>query len=404
MMVDDVKRQQRGWQVEEPIHRREVVLLDDPSKLKVDVHQVMNPLHPDVFNSLKDSIKDDGILVPILLDHNYAVIDGHNRVLIWRQLLENDISIGKVPALVYDAATKYDAYRIAVTTNSVRRDPSAAKPDLVRKQLLYLDHMYEADGDPPDNRRSWSDNRIGATIAIDPKTVKKIREEMEKAEEITTSARRVHIELRDGKRREVVKDLGKVRAASEKGVAARADAGKPTSGKKPKTDEPTVKVGKKDMTAKEVRAELKKLRDQKKAEADKRKAEAQDQEAMKKQFANSYADALAAVYAKHNITPEPSVGDLLDGQVEDTELYERYRNHVTKRQKEASDFVREVTGLYTRGIYEFTAEEAAHAALEVMSYKDPQEVVDEVDRVRQWVDELGDTLNEIMRPGVRAIK
>lgn len=371
----------------EPIHRREVVLLDSPDAVKTDVHQVMNPLHPDVYNSLKESVWAEGILVPLLLDNDYAVIDGHNRVNVWKDLQAEGVDIGRVPALVYDAATKYDAYRIAVTTNSVRRDPTEAKPELVRKQLMWLDHMYEAAGDPPDDRRSWSDKRIASTIGIHDQAVRKIRAEMEAKGEIAASTKRVEIQIRGTGRREVARDVAKTRAASKKASGAKDaldSAASRTDDDKTVEVPSKIKVGKKEFTSDEAAKEIERLRKKAKDLASETKGAKKAEENLQAQIDEriesaqlAFLEEVANIKARFGETEPP---ELLD--VEPEAWIQMAKEAESVRVNEAGGIIRDVyTGVAGR-MREYMPGEAAQAALRMT---ESGKVLETLEFVQMWI-------------------
>ncbi len=83
-----------------------------------------NPQHMTAKQSraLRDSIRRDGFLVPVLLrprGERYEVIAGNHRVAAAR-----DVGLTEIPAVVADLDDKA-AQRIAVNTNTVHGDPTA---------------------------------------------------------------------------------------------------------------------------------------------------------------------------------------------------------------------------------------------------------------------------------------
>lgn len=366
-----------------PIHSREVVLLESPEDVKADVHQVMNPLHPDVYNSLKESIWAEGILVPILLDKNWAVIDGHNRIQVWKDLLAIDVEIGKVPAVVYDGATKYDAYRIAVTTNSVRRDPSTLKPELVRKQLLWLDHMYEAEGDPPDDRRSFTDTRIASTIGIQKDAVRVIRAQMENSGEIATSTRRVGLQMRNGKRVEKITPIEAARSTAanmnekKQSEPSMVFPGTPSNETPPIPPPAKIKIGRKEYTPEEVKAEVKKLQDEK-SEMEKEKEGAEEKLQERIDLLDyQYTEAVAAVHAKYREEePPPSFPELSDEAWENA-----FANARSVRIEKLMRHMRDITG-FLSFMQSYFPDEAAEA---IMDMSGGDRVVEDLDFIVGWL-------------------
>jgi hypothetical protein len=168
----------------ELISQKRTVLLESPEDVILDVHQVMPSLSLDDYASLKQSIRIRGILEALYLDQDYAVVDGHNRVHIWRELLLDGIDIGVVPAHVI-SGDKYELHEIAVEKNVARRQLTPPqKRELARKELIFLAEKYEAQEYTGERTRSWDSNRLGRYLGMSHTLVREERRKLEDSEAI----------------------------------------------------------------------------------------------------------------------------------------------------------------------------------------------------------------------------
>ncbi len=83
--------------------------------------QVMPSLTMDEQSQLVESIKTNGILVPIIIDNDGAIIDGHNRYEIAVKLTEMGIDVGDIPVQVSDLTDDTTKRKLAYELNLQRR-------------------------------------------------------------------------------------------------------------------------------------------------------------------------------------------------------------------------------------------------------------------------------------------
>ena len=119
-------------------------------------YQPLPPLSPEEYAALRDSIETYGVLVPVDVDENGSILDGHHRSRICGEL-------GITPPVTVHAGLTEDQKRdYALRVDLTRRHlTSAQKRDLIRAEL---------DRDP-----SRSDREIGRLCGVDHKTVGAVR-------------------------------------------------------------------------------------------------------------------------------------------------------------------------------------------------------------------------------------
>lgn len=139
-------------------------------------YQVMPDLTQEEYEQLKESIRKNGVLVPIIMDKDGAVIDGHNRYDIAQELKAEGMEM-EIPVQISDLTDENKKRQLAYELNLQRRHLSMRdKKKSVEKMLVEFPEMS---------------NRQAAKLAkIDDKTVGKIRKELEddgKIEEVDVS-------------------------------------------------------------------------------------------------------------------------------------------------------------------------------------------------------------------------
>ena len=140
--------------------------------------QSMPPLSPEEYAALEASIREHGIQVPILLDENGVVIDGHHR-----QKIAQELGVHCPRRILFD---KSDAEKrtLALTLNLDRRHLNREQ----RRALI--GESLKAD---PELSNVQHAKRTGTS----DKTVATVREELESTSEIPRSATRISADGRE---------------------------------------------------------------------------------------------------------------------------------------------------------------------------------------------------------------
>jgi ParB-like chromosome segregation protein Spo0J len=124
-------------------------------------YQVMPEMAPEEFAALKADIDQRGIQVPIDVDEDGNILDGHHRHRAWQELLRNS----PPPTRVISGLSESEKRSFARKNNILRRHLSRDQVrDLIAQQLK----------ETPD----WAARRIGRELGVDHKTVSAERDRL----------------------------------------------------------------------------------------------------------------------------------------------------------------------------------------------------------------------------------
>jgi len=130
-------------------------------------YQLLPDLPVAEFEALKADIAERGVVVPIDIDEDGEILDGHTRFRAWRELNKNE----PPPTIVHAGLEETDKRAFARKNNILRRH-------LTREQIrtLVAAQLKETP--------IWADNRIAKEIGVDGKTVENVRGELLSTSEI----------------------------------------------------------------------------------------------------------------------------------------------------------------------------------------------------------------------------
>lgn len=134
--------------------------------------QALPPLAPDEYRALEESIESHGIQVPVVVDENGVVIDGHHR-----QKIANHLGL-ECPTIIKSGYTDAEKRTLALSLNIDRRQLSREQ-----KRALIAESIK---ADP-----QLSDREHGRRTGADHKTASVIREGLEANGEIPHCEERV---------------------------------------------------------------------------------------------------------------------------------------------------------------------------------------------------------------------
>lgn len=154
----------------------DAIAIRDTSK-----YQLMPDMSPAEFEALKADIAQRGVVVPIDVDEQGQILDGHHRHRAWVELHKNE----PPPIIVREGLSEQEKRAFARKNNILRRH-------LTREQVRRL--IAEQLKDSPE----WADNRIAEELGVDGKTVGSVRDDLEATSEIPKLDRLVG---KDGKTR-----------------------------------------------------------------------------------------------------------------------------------------------------------------------------------------------------------
>lgn len=98
-------------------------------------YQVMPDLTPIEYEALKADIAERGVLVPVEVDENGAILDGHHRVRAWQELRSEGVNLAKYPQTVRRGLTEEQKRNHARSLNVLRRHLSREQRDDVMRAM-----------------------------------------------------------------------------------------------------------------------------------------------------------------------------------------------------------------------------------------------------------------------------
>lgn len=122
------------------------------------IHQVMRPMSPDEFHSLKESIRQYGVLVDVVVDSDGNILDGHHRRQAYLELRAEGVDLDPLPIKVQEnLETGQERRDFAREINSSRRAVTLEeRRELVASQLR----------ETPERSDAWVADMLGVGDAI----------------------------------------------------------------------------------------------------------------------------------------------------------------------------------------------------------------------------------------------
>lgn len=117
---------------------------------------MLPPLNPAEFDRLKESIQQHGLLVPVELDDEGNVLDGHHRLMAVEALQQAGVQV-KTPPPSIRKVSEEDKLDLIISLNADRRQLSPEQ----RQELAAKLH-----------ERGWSYRRIAKRLGFDEKTIR----------------------------------------------------------------------------------------------------------------------------------------------------------------------------------------------------------------------------------------
>lgn len=115
-------------------------------------YQRFNNLTDAEFQALKESIRTQGVLVPVELDERGDILDGHHRVRAWNELKAEGVPLADYPRIIRPNMNEDAKEGHVRTLNTLRRhlskDEYAAKYAELRSQGMSLRQIAEATNTP----------------------------------------------------------------------------------------------------------------------------------------------------------------------------------------------------------------------------------------------------------------
>jgi hypothetical protein len=146
----------------------------------MDSYQVLRPLTPAEYSSLKDSIREYGVIDPIITDERGEIINGHHRQRIYYELLSEGITLPTLTKTAKHGLTEEQKIQLAYELNATGRQLSAEEVVEVRGRAGRRKAVEISLKQSPHMADNWHAQQTG----VSDKTIRGIREQMETASEI----------------------------------------------------------------------------------------------------------------------------------------------------------------------------------------------------------------------------
>ncbi len=130
-----------------------------------DRYQLLPPLSDEAYAALRESIAEHGVLVPVEVDEEGNVLDGHHRRRAWEELRAEGVRLPDYPRVVRAGLTETEKRQLVRALNLARRHLSQRE-----RRALVADAIRD---DP-----QASDRRIAVALGVDHKTVAAVRSEL----------------------------------------------------------------------------------------------------------------------------------------------------------------------------------------------------------------------------------
>lgn len=143
-------------------------------------YQVLRPLTPSEYDSLKSSIRESGVTVPVVLDESGNIIDGHHRQRIFDELTAEGVTLPPLPKTIKIGMTEEQKISLAYELNLNRRHYSPEEITELRSRSGKRKSVEESLKQSPQMADRWHAQQTG----ISDKTIGTVRKEMESGAEI----------------------------------------------------------------------------------------------------------------------------------------------------------------------------------------------------------------------------
>lgn len=139
-------------------------------------YQVCRPLTPIEYEALKADIAENGVLVPVEVDENGDILDGHHRVQAWQELRAEGVNVPQWAKLIRQGMTEEQKRNHARKLNLLRRHMADDEREKLafdmRKDKASLRQIGEALGISHEQARTILQNPTVKSLTVDlPDTV-----------------------------------------------------------------------------------------------------------------------------------------------------------------------------------------------------------------------------------------
>lgn len=134
-------------------------------------YQFMPPLSDEEFAALKEDIQKRGIIIPIEIDENGEILDGHHRLKAWAELRDEGILVPDYPRVVRAGMTEARKRNHVRALNIIRRHLSKEKRKELWADMRADGKTYEAIAEATGVDHSTVLRSVGANAQTQPAVV-----------------------------------------------------------------------------------------------------------------------------------------------------------------------------------------------------------------------------------------
>lgn len=110
-------------------------------------YQVCRPLTPIEYEALKADIAENGVLVPVEVDENGNILDGHHRVRAWEELRAEGVNVPQWAKLIRQGLTEEQKRNHARKLNVLRRQMNDEEQHEIRRAMRSEGAPYQVIAD-----------------------------------------------------------------------------------------------------------------------------------------------------------------------------------------------------------------------------------------------------------------
>ena len=139
-------------------------------------YQVCRPLTPIEYEALKNDIAENGVLVPVEIDENGEILDGHHRIRAWQELESEGANLPDYPRMIRAGMSEEQKRNHARKLNVLRRQMTKDEREAImvdmRKDGMSYRQIAEATGVNASTVMRTVDSTVAfATVEEMPKIV-----------------------------------------------------------------------------------------------------------------------------------------------------------------------------------------------------------------------------------------
>jgi|GEM_PF-4258275 len=147
-------------------------LTTDPCSIQnAELYKLMPDLSAEDHQALKEDIRKRGVMIPVEVDEDGNILDGHARIKAWEELCAEGVQLDDYPVITRNGMSKLDKRAYIRAINLSRRHLNQKqKRDLIKEQIK--------------ETRNMSICGVAKKLKVSPSTVSSVRDSLEKEDGI----------------------------------------------------------------------------------------------------------------------------------------------------------------------------------------------------------------------------